>query len=64
MVGTPEDEPYLWRHLSRHLRRAGPGDELNETVCGPRWVLAVLERHGGPGPLGNRPRQGFQPAGR
>ncbi|GAB2811671.1 WD40 repeat domain-containing protein [Streptomyces daliensis] len=46
----PPQEPYLWRQLSYHLQQAELTAELNEVVCDPRWVLAVLDQHG-PAPL-------------
>jgi WD40 repeat protein len=45
----PEDEPYLWRHLARHLGAAGDGPEAAELpalVHDLRWVVAKLERLG------------------
>ncbi|MGW7518148.1 NB-ARC domain-containing protein [Streptomyces sp. NPDC054796] len=46
----PPQEPYLWRQLSHHLQQAELTAELNDVVCDPRWVLAVLDQHG-PAPL-------------
>ncbi|MEU6263910.1 NB-ARC domain-containing protein, partial [Saccharopolyspora shandongensis] len=41
----PDDEPYLWRHLTYHLHQAGQDEELNSLVCDFRWIHAVIHRY-------------------
>ena len=39
----PDDQPYLWRHLTFHLAEAGEAAQLAGLVTDLRWVLAKLD---------------------
>ena len=41
----PEDEPYFWKHLAFHLRRAKRGSELVETVKHWRWLVTKTRKY-------------------
>lgn len=42
----PAAEPYLWRHLARHLRAADRTDELKALLADLRWASVKIHRTG------------------